>query len=130
MPTSRIKVTTQSTLASNIPCDASVFVGAVVRFDAGVAKNALADTLANSRVVGFCVKKKTSTLCSVVFSGRTEGVFVGLDTTKDYFLSPSTPGSIQVTPPIGSGEFITRVGRPFSSTQMVTIIGTRTQRAV
>lgn len=114
----------------DVPCDASVFVTAVVRVSGGTCFNALADNVANSRAVGFCVKKKTATLCTVVLTGATKDVFTALDDTKDYFLSPTSAGAIQTTAPTGTGQIILRTGRPATSTKMVVMIGNRLQRAL
>lgn len=112
-----------------IPCEVSVYIGAAVILDGGVAKLALADTLTNSFVRGIVEEKPTPTTCLIRYIGVTGTLFSGLDTDKQYFLSAVTPGEISVDVPVGSGEFIVPVGTAFDSTRFVVSIGNRMQRA-
>lgn len=114
----------------NVPCETTVFVKAVVQMQAsGIVKNALADSLANSVVLGICIAKQTTTLCTVRLSGVTETVFTGLDVLEEYFLSETTAGEITTTPPTGSGEIVLKIGIPFSATRLVIDKGNRFERA-
>jgi len=116
-------------LLKNVPCDASVYVGAAVKMVAGVAYNALADSLANSNVIGCVQAKPSTTTCDIRVTGKTIPAFVGLDETKEYFLSDVTPGLLTVTAPTSSGTIVLKLGQPFSSTEFVFYKGERFQRA-
>lgn len=115
----------------NVPCDPSVFVGAVVRMDSfGTAINALADNENNGNAIGVVISKSSSTVCTIRFLGVTDGaIFVGLDVTKEYYLSDITPGQITTVAPTASGSIILRVGQPFSSTRLLVNKGIRIKRA-
>jgi hypothetical protein len=113
----------------NVPCDSSVYVGAAVKMLGGIAYNALADSLANSNVIGIAESKTTSTLCNVRVLGVSPAVYSGLDETKEYFLSDITEGLITTVVPTTSGHIILRVGQPFSSTRLLVLKGIRIERA-
>ena len=116
-------------ILENVTCDASVFLGAVVRMTSGgSAVNALADSMANSNMMGIAVAKASPTLADIQVSGITSTIFAGLDVTKDYFLSPTTPGAITITPPSGAGEVLVKVGRPFSATRLLILNNLRQRR--
>jgi len=117
------------TLVRDCVCDASVYPGAVVRNNNGICVNALATTEANSRALGIVISKSSSTSCLVVLNGRTGDVFTGLNQDKDYYLSPTVPGGIQVVIPNGSGHFISLIGRSLSTKSLDVNIGLRMQRA-
>ena len=104
-------------IIENVPCHPTVFVNAAVRMSTGTAFNALADSLANSNVIGFVIAKISSEVCNVRISGLTEAVFSGLDDTKEYFLSDTVAGEITTTIPTTSGHVVYRLGIPFSATQ-------------
>lgn len=112
----------------NIDCDATVYVGAVVRMDSAVAYNAQADVFANSNAIGVVISKSSSTKCDIRLFGYTEDIFTGLDETKTYYLSDTVAGGIQTNVPTGSGTVILEVGKPFSPTSLVVIIGERIVR--
>lgn len=114
----------------NVTCDASVFVGAFVRMTAGsTAVNALADSDANANVIGVVYEKPSSTLCHIRVQGVTESIFTGLDVSKEYFLSQTTPGDMTTTvPPSGSGYIRLILGQPFSATEFLVNKGERTVR--
>lgn len=120
-----------NTVISDVPCDASVYVGAAVIMNSfGVAQNALADNEVNANVIGIVVAKTTTTLCTIRFLGVTEGnIFVGLDVTKEYYLSDVTPGLITTVPPTLPGTVLLRVGQPFSATQLLVLKGLRIIRS-
>lgn len=114
----------------NVPCDVSVFVGAVVRTTPlGTIVNALADSLTNSNILGIVETKPTSTTCNVRVLGVTPEIFSGLDVTKEYYLSDTVPGQISTTIPTVSGRVKIMVGQPFSSGKMLVLRGERVVRA-
>jgi hypothetical protein len=108
----------------NIPCDATVYVGAAVILDAsGTAFNALADDISTSNVLGV-VENKTGILsCDVRVSGITENIYTGLDVTKEYYLSDTIAGGLQTTVPTDSGHVKIKLGQPASATRFFFIKG-------
>lgn len=116
-------------LITNVPCDPTVYVGAAVKMVAGTAFNALADSLTNSNVLGMVQAKATSTTCDIRVTGKTPSILVGLDETKEYFLSDTTAGMITVTAPTASGTIVLKLGQPYSGTEFVFYKGERFQRA-
>ena len=113
----------------NVPCDPTVYVKAAVKMIGGTAFNALADSLANSNVIGVVESKPSSTLCNIRVLGVSPGIFSGLDETKEYFLSDTVDGEITTTVPTASGHIILRVGQPFSGTKLLVLKGVRIERA-
>ena len=117
----------------NVPCDPSVLIGDWVRMDLlGVAYQALADNINNSNVIGLVEFKSTSTLCNIRVLGVSEPLFVGLDPTKEYFLSNVVAGGMIIqgpTVPSAPGEVLLKVGQPFSSTRILVLKGQRIQRS-
>jgi hypothetical protein len=65
--------------------------------------------------VGIVTTKSGATTCDIVLTGPTN-VLSGLDTSKKYFLSETTAGEMQTTPPTGSGAYVIQVGKPLSTT--------------
>jgi len=117
-------------LIKNVPCDASVYVGAACVIVGGVVFNGKADTYANSLIKGICESKSEPTLC-VLRTGDVSGeIFSGLDPTKQYFLSETTAGLITPTVATGAGHFIAPIGRPFNDKKLIVEIGNRYQRAL
>lgn len=114
---------------TNVPCLASVYVGAAVRMDSGTAENAIATGLVASNVLGFAISKPTTTTCNVRVSGLLEPVLTGLDDTKEYFLSATVAGDITTTIPTTSGHVVYKMGIPFSATELVIDKGNRWVRA-
>lgn len=119
----------------NVPCDASVFVGAWVRMTgAGIAVNALADTVANSNVIGIVEEKPTTTTCNIRFLGLTiqsldlSTIHGVLDETKDYFLSETSAGLMTIVAPTATGEVIVKLGQPFSTARFLVRVGDRIVR--
>lgn len=114
---------------SNVPCDVSVFVGAVVRMTGGgTAVNALADSLANANFLGVVESKPTSTTCNIRVTGVSLSVFAGLDVTKEYYLSSTVAGQITTTIPTASGHVVLKVGQPYSSSEFLVNKGQATVR--
>lgn len=110
-------------------CEATVFVGAIVKTESAVIKNALADGVFKSNAIGICIAKSSSTLCTVQLTAATPDIFSALDQDKDYFLSSTVAGAITTTPPSGQAEVVLRVGRPLTDKKMIVMIGQRMQRA-
>jgi len=115
----------------DVPCDSSVYVKSAVRMEStGIAYNALADSIANSNVIGIVISKSSVTTCTIRVTGITDGVFTGLDVTQEYYLSHSVAGEITTTvPPSGSGYIRLKLGQPYSDTQFLVMKGERTIRA-
>lgn len=113
----------------DVPCDATVFVGAAVKMVAGTAFNALADSLTNSNVIGIAEVKVSATVCHIRVLGVSPAIYSGLDETKEYFLSDTVAGQITTTAPSTSGHIILRVGQPFSGTKLLVLKGIRIERA-
>lgn len=107
-------------LLTHIPCDPSVFQGAVVRINSnGVLVNALADNLENSNVLGIVEKKLTDEICNVRLFGITKDLFSNLDVTKQYYLSSSVPGSITDIVPTEDNSIKVIVGIPLDDKKML-----------
>ena len=114
---------------ANVTCDASVFLGAVVRMNAsGEAENALADSLANSNIIGIVTEKPSSTVCTIRVLGVTDSIFTGLDVTQEYYLSDTNAGELSTSIPTASGSVIIKVGQPYSNTEFLVLKGSRTVR--
>jgi hypothetical protein len=114
---------------SNVDCLTSVYIGAAVIISGGVASNALADSMANSNVIGVVESKPSATKCNIRVLGVTEGdIFTSLDETKEYYLSDSVAGSIVDAPPSSSGSILLRIGQPFDTKNMLVVKGIRTVR--
>ena len=140
----------------NVPCDASVYVGAAVRmavsnvvpvmmsdwttlaelssldittYDAA-AVNALADAFANSNVIGLVESKPTSTTCNIRIAGLTAANYFGLSVFDEYYLSSTQPGRIVTLAeaPVNPGEVLVRIGQPYSSTRLLYQRGDRIVR--
>lgn len=129
--TSLLDTSAANTRIQNVTCDATVYIGAAVRMNSsGVAINAIANSFDNSNVIGIVEEKASSTICTIRFLGVTlEGIYSGLDTTKEYFLSAITPGEITTTIPTASGHVVLKVGQPFSSSRFLVLKGQRMERA-
>lgn len=113
----------------DVPCEASVFIGAAVVVNgAGIARNAIADSLTNSNVLGIVESKASTTQCNIRLLGATSAIFTGLDVTKEYFLSDSIAGGLQTTIPTASGMIVLKLGQPLSDEEFVVLKGQRTVR--
>lgn len=109
---------------ANVPCEASVYVGAaVIMQNSGTAKNAIADSLANSNIIGIVESKPTTTTCNIRVLGVSEPIYSSLDVTKEYYLSDSVAGEITTAIPTASGSVMIKVGQPFSATEFLMIKG-------
>lgn len=114
----------------NVDCEASVYVGAaVVTNSSGVARNALADSLANSNVIGIVESKESAVKCTIRVVSLTGSIFLGLDVTKEYYLSDTVPGGLQILPPTDSGTVRLKLGQPFDETRFIIMKGERMVRA-
>jgi len=115
---------------SNVPCETAASVGDWVAMDVtGTAYRALADSFANSNVLGLVEEKASATSCTIRVSGVSLALFSGLDPSYEYFLSDTTPGGMSIAPPTGSGHVILRVGQPFSATTFFVSRGQRLVRS-
>lgn len=103
----------------NVDCDASVFVGAVIRMNGSTAVNAIANSEPNSQVIGICTSKPTGTTCNILTCGFTGSIFAGLSTGSVYYLSDVTLGQITQTPPTTSGSYVIKIGKTQSGTNMI-----------
>lgn len=114
----------------NVPCDPSVNVADWVRMDgSGVAVKALADGVANSNIIGLVEFKTTTALCNIRVLGVSEPHFVGLDETKEYFLSDTVAGAMGTAVPTAAGHIVLKVGQPFDSQRILVLKGLRMQRS-
>jgi hypothetical protein len=113
-----------------VPCDSTVYVNAAVRMEStGIAYNALADSIANSNVIGIVISKSSATVCTIRVTGVTNDIFTGLDVTKEYYLSDTIAGEITTTVPSTSGHVRLKLGQPYSDSQFLIMKGERTTRA-
>lgn len=113
----------------NVPCDASVYIGSLVRMDGtGTSHNALADNIATSNVIGIVESKPSSLFCNIRVTGLSDEILTGLDVTKIYFLSNTVPGGMQLTPPMPSGHVSLTIGQPFSDKKFLYSKGEATIR--
>lgn len=113
----------------NIACEISVYVGAAVYIqNTGVAANAIATSLATSNVLGIVEGKSTTTLCNIRVIGASSPLFIGLDVTKEYYLSDTVDGLITTTIPSTTGHVALKLGQPLSQTEFVVLKGNRILR--
>ena len=119
-----------SLLLTNVMCDASVYVGAVVRMALGIAVNAIATSLLTSNAIGVVENKTGTTSCDIRVLGVTPALFAGLNESKEYYLSESVAGAMTTVAPSAPGAVIVRIGQPFSPTRFLVVKGTRVQRAL
>ncbi len=116
IPNDKGSGTTGDNIIENVPCTAEVAVGNVVRIEGTNYVNAQADTFENSKIVGICVSKSSSTTCNVQITGFTAEIFSGLTTNEIYFLSDTVPGGLTTTPPTAPNSVVQQVGKPLSET--------------
>lgn len=146
-----------SEIIENVLCQADVFEGAVVRMteenfvefkmsewpklsaiytlDAGsydaVAVNAQANNYDSANVIGVVENKISPTRCRVRISGVTAANYLGLDVTKEYFLSDLAAGVLTVkdSAPTAPGTILIKIGGPTDSQRLLLQIGERLVRA-
>jgi len=111
-------------------CDVSVYIGAAVKSFGSICYNAQADSIANSRVIGFAISKSSATRCDVLLCGQTGDIYSGLNVSDDYFLSPTVAGGLQTAVPTGAGHVVAFLGRTISAKNLVVNIALRLQRAL
>lgn len=115
---------------SKVPCESAAAIGDwVVMSASGVAYRALADSFANSNVLGVIEEKASATGCTVRVAGVSKDIFLSLDTTYEYFLSDTVLGGMTTTAPTGAGHVVLRVGQPFSASAMFVSRGQRMVRS-
>jgi hypothetical protein len=119
---------TEDNVIEGVTCDSTVAVGNIVRMNGATAVNALANNTTNSKAIGICVAKASSTECSIQVTGFTSSIFGGLTPSQNYFLSETTPGAITTTAPTGSGEIVLHVGRAYTASRIVIQIGPQIRR--
>ncbi len=113
----------------DVPCEASVYVkAAVIMQVSGIAKNAIADSLSNSNVIGIVEAKGDLSHCDIRVLGITADIFSGLDVTKEYYLSDGVAGAITNIPPTASGSVLLKLGQPFSADEFLVSKGQSTVR--
>lgn len=138
---------------SSFSCEASVYVGAAVRIDRTspgdipmsdwtslallfsmedvdytvIAKNALADSEANSLVAGIVIAKSSPTLCDISLPGLTTAIFFSLDVLEEYYLSDVYPGALVklADAPSASGTVKVKVGRAVDTSRLLVVAGDR-----
>ena len=113
----------------NIACDSSVSIGDVVRMNGSTVVRAVADSTTNSKAIGVCVAKSSSTVCNVQVCGYTDNVLSGLTANTNYFLSDVTPGALSTTPPTASGTIVIHIGRTYTTQSLVIQIGPQIRRS-
>ena len=111
-------------VTKNIPCDSTVYVGAFVYMDSGTAYNGIATSVQTSNIIGIVISKATATTCNILLAGITPGFFVGLDDTKNYFLSETVAGAMQDFPPPATvPNILINLGKAFDDTKFKVEIG-------
>lgn len=116
-------------IIDGVACEPDVFVGALVRMESDIARNALADDESNANVLGIVEAKSGTTVCVIRFFGLSGEIYTGLDETKEYFLSDTDAGEMITTPPTASGHIVLKIGQPFSSTRFLFMKGSMYKRA-
>ena len=108
-----------STTETDVPCDASVYIGAVVRMNGAIAENALATNFPDSKAIGVVVGKSAADLCDIQFVGISTSIFAGLTPSNAYFLSATTAGQVtSVVPASGTTHYVIKIGTAFKSDQL------------
>jgi len=101
--------------ATGLSCDSGVQVGDVVYVNGSTIQKASALTYQSSLAVGIVVNKSGATTCDIATTGPIS-VLSGLDTSKKYFISETTAGALQTTPPTLSGSYVIQIGKPLGTT--------------
>jgi len=116
-------------IISDVSCESDVYVGSFVRMTSlGIAVNALADTFSNSNVIGLVESKVNPNKCVIRVSGKSSGIYSGLNPALDYYLSDTIPGALQTNIPTTSGHIKLKLGQPFSSSSFLMAKGERVER--
>lgn len=136
----------------NYTCDEEVYVGAVVHLYKGTAPVnmnewipiAIADPLMffkffpqaglasasiddKSRPIGICIAKPTPNTCHILTHGPTAAMYLGLDMSKEYFLSGTVAGGFVAEDALdlSPGDWKVRIGSPCSEEAMIFSRGDR-----
>jgi hypothetical protein len=120
--------TTNALLLRNLECAPDVFVGAAVRFENGIVTLALADSIANSNVLGI-VEEIIGNLALVRTDGISKSIYSGLDESREYFLSDTVPGGITSDVPVLAGHIALKIGTPVGNTRLYVQKGVRVIRS-
>ena len=118
---------------SNVPCDVSVYAGAVVRIDAGTGNfiNAIATDPINGNVIGICALKVSPTACDVLLPGSvTESIYIGLPLNTRFFLSDIVAGGFTTSFPTTAGAVILEIGKSYTSSKLLFVPQLMIRRAV
>lgn len=102
-------------VVSNLTCNSAIIVGDVVYVNGTSVEKASALTYQSSLAVGIVTNKSGATTCDITTTGPIN-VLSGLNTSKKYFISETTPGTLQTTPPTLSGAYVIQIGKPISTT--------------
>lgn len=114
----------------DLDCQITVYVGAAVRIqETGLVVNALANSIDNSDAVGMCVSKSATDKCTIRIGGATDDIFTGLTKGRNYFLSPTVSGGIQLTPATGTGRVWLKIGKAITDKRLNVNIGRRIERS-
>lgn len=125
-----LPLSTPDLLIRQVPCDSTVSVGDWVYLDnSGTAFKAIATGSDESNVFGLVESKDTTVLCNVRTFGQSSELFSSLDPSKEYFLSAATAGSMTLSPPTGSANYIVNLGRPTTDKRFLIRRTIRLQRA-
>ena len=118
-----------TSILKDVDCDPSVFVGAFVIINSvEVAVNALADNYNTSNVIGLVESKSSSTKCDIRVSGISSSIYIGLNSSLDYYLSNVNPGELSSTVPTTSGHVKVKLGQSFGTTKFLFAKGERLVR--
>lgn len=136
-----MSIISQTSLPSSSPdlvlfnqvSDASVITGDWVRLDnLGVLVKAFADDVDNANVFGLVESKNSPISANVRVGGVSEPVFLGLDVTKEYFLSDVLAGTMTkqgVNIPSDPNHVVIKLGQPVDATRFLVDRGLRFVRS-
>jgi len=111
----------QGSATWNAGCTATEVVGDTVYIQsAGQVRQAQADALATSRVVGVISSKTSDTACVVASTGTV--TIAGLTAGKVHYLSEDTPGAVSDSEP-PAGNYAVMVGTASAASALVVEIG-------
>lgn len=95
----------------------------------GTPKIRKADASADKPADGFVLAAVLSGASATVYSEGSNTQVTSLTGGTEYFLSETTPGGVQSTPPTGSGALVQKIGKAFSATVINFQKGNVTKRA-